>query len=101
MDTRITVIDVMREMGVEIHNSLSWSVGHMVRNLWYSINGQLPPKDLRRKTHDPRGVHCFALYPEAMRPHIRRIVEMHQIEEARQGSLFKEEARTATTGGRG
>lgn len=83
----ITIIQVMRAMGVEPEKRLSWAVGIKVRNLWESITGELPPKDLRRKTNDPKGVHCFAIYPEAMRPHIERIVREFETEALREPEL--------------
>jgi hypothetical protein len=83
----ITVIDVMREERVDITPSLSWAVGEETRDLWFSIHGELPPKELREKTNG-KGTHCFAVYPDAMRPHIVRIIRKHQTEPARQGELF-------------
>jgi len=85
----ITVIDVMHAMKIEPHPDLSWNVGNMVRDRFVQLYGHLPPKALRRKT-DPEegGSHCFAIYPDSMRPEIERIIGLHQTEKKRQGDLF-------------
>ena len=48
--------------------------------------GAAPPKALRDKTN-AGGTHCFAVYPEEMRPMIVRVIRTMQTETARQGVL--------------
>ena len=69
----ITVIDVLRSMGIEPSKQLSWKIGIAVVTRFRQINGALPIKDLRTKTSGT-GVHCFALYPESFRPEIVSII---------------------------
>jgi hypothetical protein len=83
----ITVIEVMREMGIEPTNELSWRVGAAARDAYVWQFGHEPPKDIRPKTHD-RGSHCFALYPTEMKPRLKLIIRGYMTEAARQGDLF-------------
>jgi hypothetical protein len=83
----ITVLDVMRSMGVEITSSLSWSVGVRVRELYEARTGCLPEKALRTKTIGT-GSHCFAVYPDVMRDDIERVVRAHATEATRQLQLL-------------
>jgi len=83
----ITVIDVIRDMGLEPSPDLSWSVGARVRDMYEMRRGELPPKELRPKT-GAGGTHCFAVYPAEMRPDIERVIRAHTVEAARQMSLF-------------
>jgi hypothetical protein len=83
----ITIIDVMRELGIEPTNDLAWRVGALARAAYEWQYGVVPPKHLRPKTHDG-GSHCFALYPEEMRPRIVLIIRNQQHEMQRQGDLF-------------
>ena len=72
---KFTVIDVMRDMGIkDPDKGLTWTVGDMVKNKWFEIHGQLPEKQLRPKTNGP-GSHCFAVYPPAFQPEIKRIIQ--------------------------
>lgn len=82
----ITVVQVIRELGIEPAPELSWSVGCKVRDIYERSFGHLPPKELRHKTND-HGTHCFAIYPDNMRPVIANIVREHRTEAARQTSL--------------
>lgn len=61
-----TVIDVIRHLRIEPTPGFDWSVGHLVRNRYVERYGALPPKDNRRKTNNPKAVHCFAIYPRDM-----------------------------------
>jgi len=79
----ITVPDVARGMGVEITKHMMWSVGLTVMAHYRREYGALPIKDLRPKTH-AKGVHCFAIYPETMRPVIEAAIRAYGAEEARQ-----------------
>ena len=83
----ITVIDVMRELDVEITPDLAWAVGSQVRSLYEQQYGELPQKALRPKTN-AGGTHCFAIYPNHMRGDIARIVQLHKVDAARQMKLF-------------
>jgi len=83
----ITIIDVMRDLGIECEPRVAWSIGARVRDLYETMTGSAPVKALRSKTNEG-GTHCFAIYPEAMRPEIERIISQHLTEAARQGDLF-------------
>jgi hypothetical protein len=85
----ITVIDVIRDMGVEPTPDLTWSVGGIVRGLYRQRCGELPQKDLRPKTDRSGGTHCFAVYPEEMRSDIEAVVKRHTFEASRQLDLFR------------
>lgn len=88
---RLTVIEVMRGMGIEPTSELSWSIGSAVRDEYERTYGSAPVKALRPMTSGP-GTHCFALYPMEFLPSIRAIIAGHQTEAARQQSLFEPEA---------
>ena len=83
----ITVIDVMRALGVEPEPRVSWAVGAAVANRYFAEVGDLPIKALRPKTGGG-GSHCFALYPVSWRPIIEDAVRSAQVEAARQGDIF-------------
>jgi hypothetical protein len=70
----ITFIDVCRELGVDLNPQFTWSVGALVRNAFVAEYGHLPPKDNRRKTNNPKSVHCFAIYPRPFRKTIAEII---------------------------
>jgi hypothetical protein len=74
--SEITVIDVIRSMGVEATSELTWSVGAQVREMWRAEHGELPEKGLRPKTGGP-GSHCFAVYPAHWRERIVAVVQQH------------------------
>ena len=84
----ITIVQVMRDIGIEPTNELCWSVGNEVRDVWELENGRLPFKELRQKTNGP-GSHCFAVYPADWYFRIRAIILRHQTEAGRQGDLFR------------
>jgi hypothetical protein len=83
----ITIIDVMRELQVEPTPRLSWEVGAAVRDYYEQFYGCLPEKELRPKTN-AGGTHCFAVYPESMKPKIIKIIKLHEWESQRQMELF-------------
>ena len=87
MSDQITVMDVLRSMKIEITPALSWSVGAKVRERYRALTTRDPEKELRKKT-DGAGSHCFAVYPETMRPEIERIIRDHATTAAAQASLF-------------
>ncbi len=76
MSDKITIIDVAREMGIEINPELTWAVGAIVRDEYIAEYGESPIKDLRKKTHGA-GSHCFAVYPawwkDRIASHYRRL----------------------------
>jgi hypothetical protein len=84
----ITVIDVLREMGIEITNELAWSLGAHVRERWTEKTGTAPALELTPKTHGRGGSHCLAHYPIDFKPEIMAIAKGYQIEKQRQGDLF-------------
>jgi hypothetical protein len=84
----ITVIDVMRDMGIEPATELAWRVGARVRAAYEWETGMPPPKHLRDKTNEG-GSHCFAVYPESMRPRIELIIRNQRTQDQQQGDLFQ------------
>ena len=84
----ITVPDVFREMRAETDKQKTWAVGQMAVQHYRQKTGRLPPKELRTKASG-EGVHCFAVYPEWMRPYIRECIAKVQAEPARQKDLFE------------
>jgi len=84
----ITIVDVMRHLGVEVTRELSWSVGARVRDLFEMRHGALPRKELRLKTDGSGGTHCFAVYPVTMWDDIEKVILAHEIDRDRQGRLF-------------
>lgn len=83
----ITVIDVIRAMGLQPTKPETWKIGDAVRALYESEVGSLPVKVLRPKTNEP-GSHCFAAYPDEWRPRIEAIVRSYRVEADRQLSLI-------------
>jgi hypothetical protein len=83
----ITVIDVMRDMNVEITKELTWGVGQIVARRWYDEVGTEPEKLNRTKTSG-EGVHAFAHYPTRWRPVIEEAIRSHRVEASRQMDLF-------------
>jgi hypothetical protein len=86
----VTVLDVMRDMGVEPSPRVSWAIGTRVRDEYQMLFDALPPKALRPKTSGTGGTHCLAVYGPEMRPTIERIVREHSVAAARQADLFGE-----------
>jgi hypothetical protein len=69
-----TVVDLIRTLGFEVENELSWCAGNRVRDAWLLKTGDLPEKRLRGKSH-ARGSHCFAVYPRHFRAQALEIVQ--------------------------
>ena len=86
--TGITVVDVMREMGVTLDKRATQAVGVTTREAYRGITGRLPPKDLREKTNALGGSHCFAIYPMSFKPVIVAAVDEWSAHATRQGTLF-------------
>lgn len=84
----ITVIDVMREKGVQITNELSWSLGAHVRERWQELGHGPPGMKLTPKTNGTGGTHCIAHYPLWFKPEITRILQLYETEKQSQGELF-------------
>jgi hypothetical protein len=83
----ITVIDVCRDLKIELTPELTWAVGNTVRDLYVAAFGCLPEKDLRQKTNGP-GTHCFAVYPDSWRGKIEDVIHHHNWQRQAQGDLF-------------
>lgn len=83
----ITVVDVFKSLGLEPTPEQTWAVGAAVRALYEERFGHLPHKELRRKTSGS-GSHCFAVYPEEMRPQIQDCIARVNAEKAAQPDLF-------------
>lgn len=86
----ITVVQVMREMGVTIDKRVTWAVGAALQREYAAETGHQPPKDNRRKTNSGGGSHCFAIYPPAWRPRIEEAVRRVGAVRASQSNLFEE-----------
>jgi hypothetical protein len=83
----ITIVQVIREMGIEPSNKLCWAVGDKMQ-AWYVRNiGSAPHKDNRGKTNGA-GSHCFALYQPIFHKKIQEFVRQVQFEMSRQPDLF-------------
>jgi hypothetical protein len=86
-----TVVDLIRTLGYEVENELSWTAGNQLRDAWIARTGELPEKRLRQKTAG-KGSHCFAIYPHAFHSEaleiVRKIAEQIYSERARQLGLF-------------
>lgn len=87
----VTVVERIRELGIEPSRELSWRAGDAVRRAWEARTGSLPEKALRRKSSGT-GSHCFAIYPESFTPEIdailRELAGELEAESARQPELF-------------
>jgi len=84
----ITVVAVVKAMGIEPTPDLTWSVGAIVREMWRAEHGgELPRKELVAKTNGA-GSHCHAVYPKHWKKRISDVVKTHVTSVARQGSLF-------------
>ena len=83
-----TVVDLIRELGYEVENELSWTAGAKLRDAWIQKTGDLPEKRLRQKSHGI-GSHCFAIYPRHFRSEAIGIVSKlaDQIYSARAAQL--------------
>jgi hypothetical protein len=94
----ITVIDVIRDMGIETSNGLDWAVGARMARWYKKHHGDCDPvKDNNRKTNGG-GSHCFAHYHESYRARIESFVRACQFEAARQPELFAREVEDARNG---
>ena len=89
MDSRITVPQVARVMGVVLDKRTSWAVGSDMASKYLLEFGENPPKDNRPKTNGS-GSHCFALYPAKWEKKIRSVIEAHLEQQAKQNDLFVE-----------
>lgn len=87
MDSRITVPQVARLMGVVLDNRTAWAVGSEMASVYLQEFGENPPKDNRPKTNGG-GSHCFALYPAKWEGKIRDVIEAHLEQQAKQVDLF-------------
>lgn len=83
----ITVVEVIRDMGLEPETKLDWWVGDKMQEYYVSLCGEAPQKENRKKTSGG-GNHCMALYPELFRLKIEGFVRMRKTEAARQPGLF-------------
>lgn len=87
MSRKITIVEVARDIDVEMTNREAWSIGAAVRTAYENRTGYLPDKELRQKTAGG-GTHCFAVYPPTMRKEIEKIIRAHMPKTSRQGSLL-------------
>ena len=84
---KITILDVCREMGVDLEPKAAWSAGSTMAEMWKDETGELPEKQLRTKTCGT-GSHCFAVYPESWRERIREVIERVGYVQKAQLNLF-------------
>jgi hypothetical protein len=85
-EPQVTVIDVLREMGIEPTRELTWSVSPKVRNIWEQETGGRPGHDLRGKTYGG-GSRFFAVYPASFKPKIMEVIRAHRTEAAKQSAF--------------
>jgi len=85
-----TVIDVAKDLGVDLSSREAWELGALIRDLYERLHGQLPPKALRPKTNG-EGSHCFAIYPAEFRPKIEQAILAIPRTRAAQQDLFSAE----------
>ena len=62
LSTYVTIVEVMRRLGVEITNEKTWALGREARKLHVAQYGVPPRKVLRQKTNGT-GSHDFSGYP--------------------------------------
>lgn len=84
---RITVVGVIRSLGIEPTPELTWAVGKIMQAEYADEYGEQPPKDLCKKTYDT-GTHCFALYPYEWHERIATVVRRMNAIASSQGRLF-------------
>lgn len=86
-----TVVDLIKRLGYEVENELSWTAGCQLRDAWIALTGELPEKRLRQKSCGT-GSHCFAIYPRHFYSEaigiVARLAERIYSERARQMGLF-------------
>lgn len=87
MSGDFTLIDVLRDRGIEPHKSFSWTLGAILRDRYREMVGDLPVKALRTKTIGI-GSHCFATYPPEFRPTAEALVNEYFAMLAAQLDLF-------------
>jgi hypothetical protein len=83
----VTIIEVARDMGVEMPKETAWAVGSAIADIYVKETKRQPPKELRRKTNG-HGSHCFAVYPLTYVPKIMDAITKAGVERERQGSLI-------------
>ena len=82
-----TVIDRLKHLGVETDKHQRWEIGAAVREKYKTLYGELPEKELRRKT-DGLGSHCFAVYPEHFTSIIDSMIGQYKLQQEKQLDLF-------------
>jgi hypothetical protein len=81
----ITIIDVIRDMGLEPNDTMDWAVGLRFAKWFYEFTGGMEPEKWNRNgTKDSRRVHCFAHYPECFRHKMESMVREYKFEQSRQ-----------------
>ena len=73
LNGRKSVIELMREAGVEPTKALTWAIGSAARKAYHERFGVLPDKTLCRKTNG-KGSHDIAVYPVEFHDTIRSII---------------------------
>ena len=86
-DYNITVVQVIRAMGINPTNDLTWSVGNRMQALWAKEHGRQPATGLTPKTHGG-GSHQHAHYPASWRGTIEDEVRKVNKGAADQGDMF-------------
>lgn len=69
-----TIAEIMRGIGIEPVNELTWSVGAEVRKMYEARYGVPPKKALRQKTSGT-GSHDFAVYPPMLVGEIEELIK--------------------------
>lgn len=98
MPAGITVVEVMRQMRVDLDKRHTWAIGAMLQRAYAAETGRQPPKDNRRKTNSGTGgSHCFAIYPPEWRHRIEEAVRKVEAMPASQFDLFEENSMSTET----
>lgn len=74
LDTYVTVLDVMDQMGVDIKKEITWPVGREARRAHIAHYG-VPPRSITRgKTRSGGGTHAYAGYPPEFVPTLKGLI---------------------------
>lgn len=73
MEDWVTIIDVAKDLDVDLSSREAWEVGAAVRDAYEAAFGKPPIKVLRPKTNG-QGSHCFAIYPHSFRHQVERAI---------------------------
>lgn len=85
--SKVTVPDVIRQMGLSVEPKVSWSVGSRIAAEWREQYGSDPDIALRPKTNGG-GSHHFAVYPRSWVKRIEKVVREQEHMSVGQLNMF-------------